>query len=92
MPRDGHRFVVFAGKAGTSAQIAPRPLRLTALDPDARYRVELINRANAPALSRGTPILKNDAIEVSGAWLMHHGIVLPWNFPDTMWVIEGHRL
>lgn len=92
MPRDGHRFVVFAGKAATSAQIAPRPLRLTALDPDARYRIDLINRHNAPALSRGAPILKDGPIEVSGAWLMHHGITLPWNFPDTMWVIEGHRL
>ena len=90
--RDGHRFVVFAGKAATSAQIAPRPLRLTRLDPDARYRVHLANRATAPALSRGTPALKDGPIEVSGAWLMHHGLVLPWNFPETMWVIEGERV
>ncbi|MCK0167992.1 alpha-galactosidase [Jannaschia sp. S6380] len=90
--RDGHRFVLFAGKAATSAQIAPRPLRLTALDPEATYRIELINRANAPALSRGAPLLKDGPVDLPGAWLMQHGIVLPWNFPETMWVVEGHRL
>ena len=34
----GGRFVVFAGKAETSRQIAPRPLTLTRLTTDARYR------------------------------------------------------
>ncbi len=92
MPRDGHRFVVFAGKSAASAQIAPRPLRLTALDPGARYRVELTNRADTPALSRGRPILKDGPVEMSGAWLMHQGLTLPWSYPETMWVIEGCRL
>ncbi|WP_308916502.1 alpha-galactosidase [Jannaschia sp. LMIT008] len=92
MARDGGRFVVFAGKAATSAQIAPRPLRLTALDPDATYRIELANRADAPALSRGTPLLKDGPVDLPGTWLMHHGIVLPWTYPDSMWVVEGHRL
>ncbi|MBO6738220.1 MAG: GH36 C-terminal domain-containing protein, partial [Rhizobiales bacterium] len=79
----GDRFLVFAGKAATSAQISPRPLRLTALDPLARYRIGFLNRADIPALSRGEPILKTGPIEVSGAWLMHHGLVLPWAFPET---------
>ncbi|WP_371156815.1 alpha-galactosidase [Jannaschia sp. 2305UL9-9] len=90
--RDGSRFVVFAGKAATSAQISPRTLRFTSLEPDATYRVELINRDTAPGLSRGTPILKTGPIEVSGAWLMHQGVTLPWHFPETMWVLEGTRL
>ncbi|MBC6437910.1 MAG: alpha-galactosidase [Rhodobacteraceae bacterium] len=91
MARDGDRFVVFAGKGGTSGQIAPRPLRLTALDPGAMYRITLLNRADLPALSRGTPVLKKGPLEVSGTWLMHHGLVLPWGFPETMWVLEGER-
>ncbi|NNF24802.1 MAG: alpha-galactosidase [Rhodobacteraceae bacterium] len=90
--RDGSQFVVFAGKSATSAQIAPRPLRLTRLEPDARYAVELRNRSDASQLARGAPALKTRTIEVSGNWLMHHGIVLPWSFPETMWVIEGRRL
>ncbi|MGH1576373.1 alpha-galactosidase [Planktotalea sp.] len=92
LAEDDTRFVIFAGKAATSAQIAPRPLRATRLDPDANYDICLLNKATAPALSRGTPILREQAITVSGSYLMHHGITLPWNFPDTLWVIEGRKL
>lgn len=85
----GGRFVVFAGLGDTSTQIAPRPLRLTRLTPDAMYRVELINREDAPDLSRGSPLLKSEPLVASGAYLMSHGLTLPWNFPDRMWVLEG---
>lgn len=85
----GGRFVVFAGKQDTSRQIAPRPFRLTRLSHDAMYRVTLKNRADAPELSRGTPLLKSESMVVSGGYLMRHGLTLPWSFPETMWVIEG---
>ncbi|WP_298836930.1 alpha-galactosidase [uncultured Roseobacter sp.] len=90
--RDGSRFVVFAGKSGTSPQIAPRPLRMTRLDPQARYEVSLVNRASAPALSRGKLRLKDGAVTLTGTALMHNGLTLPWHFPETMWVLEGRRL
>lgn len=92
MATDGGRFVVYSGRADTSPQIAPRPLRLTRLDPAARYRITLLNRAEAPALSRGSPVLKDEPVEVSGAYLMTHGLTLPWSFPGTIWVLEGARL
>ncbi len=85
----GAQFVVFAGKATTSSQIAPRPLRLTRLVPDAKYRVELINRGDATHLSRGANALKTDPLVVSGSYLMYHGITLPWSFPESMWVLQG---
>ena len=90
--QNGARFVVFAGKAATSRQISPRPLRLTGLDEKATYRVDLLNRADIGPLSRGSPLLKNAALTASGAYLMHHGLTLPWSFPETMWVLEGTRL
>ncbi|MCI2400350.1 alpha-galactosidase [Aliiroseovarius subalbicans] len=90
--RDGGRFVAFVGKARTSDQIAPRPLRLARLDADAMYRVALINRDDAHHLSRGNPALKQGPIELSGAYLMNHGLTLPWSFPETMWVVEGTRI
>ncbi|WP_300034912.1 alpha-galactosidase [uncultured Roseobacter sp.] len=90
--RDGGRFVVFAGKSGTSPQIAPRPLRMTRLDPQAHYEVSLVNRASAPALSRGKLKLKDGAVTLTGTALMHNGLTLPWHFPETMWVLEGRRL
>ena len=89
---DHSRFVVFVGKATTSSQIAPRPLRLTRLDPDARYRITLINRDSASGLSRGTLTLKSESVDLSGTYLMNHGLTLPWSFPETMWVIDGTRL
>ncbi len=92
LARDKDRFVVFAGKAATSAQIAPRPLRLTGLEPDAMYRIDLINRNTLHHLSRGTTALKEDVLVLSGAYLMHHGVTLPWSFPERMWVLEGTRL
>ncbi len=92
MARDGHRFVVFAGRTRTSDQIAPRPLRLTRLDPGARYQITLANRASAPKLSRARLALKEGPVILSGAALMHHGLTLPWSFPETMWVVEGERL
>ncbi|WP_207510579.1 alpha-galactosidase [Cognatiyoonia koreensis] len=92
LARDGSRFVVFAGKAATSAQIAPRPLRLTELDPNATYRISLANRETASHLSRGTTALKTQALDLSGSYLMRTGVTLPWSFPERMWVIEGERL
>ena len=94
MARDGARFAVFAGRAATSAQIAPRPLRLTGLEPRARYRIGLADpeAASSQRLSRGPVALKSGPIEVSGTWLMQHGVTLPWTFPETMLVLEGLRL
>ena len=85
----GARFVVFIGKAATSDQIAPRPLRLTRLTPDAKYRIELRNRDELTFWSRGVNALKSEPLVVSGAYLMNHGLTLPWGFPERMWVIEG---
>ncbi len=89
---DCSRFVVFAGKAATSAQLAPRPLRLTRLDPQALYRVDLVNRTEAVGLSRGKQILKEKPVTLAGSYLMQYGLMLPWSFPETMWVVEGTRL
>ena len=90
--RDASRFVLFAGRAAASAQIAPRSLRLTRLEPDARYRVTLRNRAEASHLSRAPLALKDGPLVLTGQALMHAGLALPWSHPETMWVIEGQRL
>jgi alpha-galactosidase len=92
LAQDGSRFVVFAGKSATSAQIVPRPLRLTQLDPAAQYRIDLVNRGSASTLSRGAQVLKDKPLVLCGTYLMHHGVTLPWSFPETMWVVEGTRL
>ena len=92
MAQDASRFVVFAGQTETSRQITPRPLRLTGLDPNATYRIALANRLALTHLSRGAPLLKNQPLEVSGTYLMHSGVVLPWSMPQSIWVLEGRRV
>lgn len=90
--RDGGRFVAFAGQAAAGAQILPRPLRLTGLDPAARYRLHLVNPEDAPPQSRGPVALRDRALELSGQALMAQGLMLPLAWPATMWVVEGARL
>lgn len=89
---DGGRFVVFAGVSGHTRQVLPRALRLTGLDPAARYRVRLVNPEDRPPQSRGPAALKDGPVEVSGAVLMQAGLMLPVAWPATMWVVEGERL
>ncbi|MGH1411908.1 MAG: alpha-galactosidase [Pelagimonas sp.] len=89
LAEDGRRFVVFAGKCSSGTQILPKPLRLTGLTPDGTYRICLRNRDEAPGLSRANPALKTGPVDLSGTFLMRHGLTLPWSFPETMWVLEG---
>jgi alpha-galactosidase len=89
---DGGRFVLFAGQLETSVQMLPRPLRLTGLDPDARYRVILKNAGDKPPQSRGPAALKSGPLTLTGASLMQQGLMLPVPWPATMWVVEGLRL
>jgi len=92
LAEDGNRFAVFAALTSPSDQILPHPLRLTGLDPAASYKLTLANRNEAPRLSRGTPLLKTQDLQASGQYLMSHGVTLPWRFPETVWVLEGHRI
>ncbi len=89
---DGDRFVLFAGQSVTSTQILPRPLRLTGLDPDARYRVTLRNPGDAARHSRGPNALKDGPLILTGRALMTAGLRLPAAWPATMWVVEGARV
>jgi alpha-galactosidase len=89
---DGARFVLFAGVAATTAQSLPRPLRLTALDPAARYRLRLLNPGDAPRPSRGANALMAGPVTLTGASLMQAGVQLPRAWPATMWMVDGERL
>ena len=48
---DEKQFVAFANKIDSSPQIAPRPLRLTALEPDSMYHISLVNKDEVHHLS-----------------------------------------
>ena len=92
LARDGARFVATVGQWRTSAQILPRPVRLTGLDPAARYRVTLQNPEDAAKQSRGPNALKAGPRVLSGQALMGQGLRMPATWPGTLWVIEGERV
>lgn len=92
LAEDGSRFVVFAALVRPSDQILQHPVRVTGLEAGAQYKITLINREETSALSRGSPLLKKNDLVASGQYLMSHGLVLPWRFPETIWVLEARRL
>ena len=92
LARDGARFVATVGQWRTSAQILPRPVRLTGLDPAARYRVTLQNPEDAAKQSRGPNALKAGPRVLSGQALMGQGLRMPATWPGTLWVLEGERV
>tara|TARA_R110002020_G_scaffold136630_25_gene304905 strand:+ start:2206 stop:4359 length:2154 start_codon:yes stop_codon:yes gene_type:complete len=89
-----NRFILFAGQAGASAQIFPRPLRAAGLDPQAIYELKLVNpedisrRANRRIVNA---LPDGGSVRLSGAFLMTHGLRLPNSQPASMTVIEGNR-
>ncbi|MDO5630893.1 MAG: alpha-galactosidase [Paracoccus sp. (in: a-proteobacteria)] len=87
---DGARFIVFAASLATAAPILPTPLRLTGLNPAARYRLTLIERPSGHPRARTA--ICDAPVTLSGAALMAQGVALPPAFPQTIAVIEGQRL
>ena len=69
--------------------VLPCFLKLTGLNPDAMYDVTLVNRDEKTAASRGTNAFDTGTLRLSGGFLMAHGVDLPNQFPDRMWVLEG---
>ncbi len=89
---DGTRFVVFAAQETMTKAQLPLPLRLTGLDPSARYEIRLRNPEAAPGPSRGEVALKTGPLTLSGQALMTAGANLPLAWPGTLYVLEGRRL
>jgi alpha-galactosidase len=87
--RNQDKFVVFVGIAETSKWSSSIPIHLTGLKPDYKYDVILLNYHEKTTASRGASVFDNGKISVSGQYLMSNGIILPSQFPDRMWVLEG---
>ncbi|OUS20214.1 alpha-galactosidase ['Osedax' symbiont bacterium Rs2_46_30_T18] len=89
---DGSQLVAFVAQMSVSQQVLPRPIRLTGLQPTARYQIKLHNPQQSAPTSRGNPALKTAPVTLSGRVLMERGIQLPIAFAATLWVIEGKKL
>jgi alpha-galactosidase len=89
---DQRRFVLFAGRLGTSGQIAEYPLRLAGLNADLAYQVEPVDISAAPSVlnqNSGHP-QPAPTLTVSGRALISGGLRIPNLFPASMLVYAGH--
>ncbi len=85
--------LALAAQTAFSPMFDAAPLRLSGLDPDARYRVSLPEPWPAKAqryLAR--PDLWRTGITLSGAALMGQGLALPLTHPETAWLVALERL
>ncbi|WP_111559207.1 alpha-galactosidase [Paracoccus sediminilitoris] len=90
MAADGSRLVIFAATLDSPVAVQPPPLRLTGLDPKARYRLRMIEKPLGHHTSHTA--ISRDEVTLTGAALMAQGVALPPSFPQTVAVIEGMRL
>ena len=93
--QDGRDFILYAAQMQPSRQQIARPLRLTGLDRDAKYRLTLDNPQDiVEVMNRGpkNPLVSGETVTLSGQMLMHRGLQLPNAFPDTIWTVLGTRL
>ena len=86
------KFVAFVGMAKTSSWSCPSPIRLTGLISDAMYEICLVNHDEKTNASRGSNGFDDGPQRLSGQFLMSHGVMLPSQFPDRMWVLQGKIL
>ena len=88
---DADHFVVFAGQNSTSDFSSPVPLVLAGLDPECMYNIFLRNKDEVNSLGNSESGISQKTLELSGYFLMNHGLRLPKAFPASMFVIEGDK-
>lgn len=93
--QDRSSFILFSGSLETLRDETVHPLRLSGLDTNKRYRLKLENtdqlkdRATRKFTS---PLIGQEGLVLSGAALMQSGLVLPFCYPQTMWVVTATAL
>jgi alpha-galactosidase len=89
---DKSNFLLLSGSLESLRDETVQPLRLAGLDPAQRYRMKLLNidQLNDHATRHfPSPLVDGAGLVLSGSAIMQAGIVLPFSFPHTMWVVEG---
>ncbi len=90
---DRSEALVCVAQLRTGMSLTPAVLRLPGLDPDRRYRVELVPlpgswRGLPPGPGRSAPAWTRSPIEVSGAQLALHGLQPPPMHPETAMLLH----
>jgi alpha-galactosidase len=84
---DRRRALVAYVQLSSAPALLPRPVRIPELEPDATYRVGLVDQPGGPPpgrrLTRGAAALR-DGIELTGRQLAAHGVRLPVVTPESV--------
>lgn len=91
---DRERAVMAYVQATPSLTTSPLPMRFTGLDPDRRYRIELIDDlGSADEFGRSRPAwMAQDTIEFSGRQLMASGLQPPVLHAESVLLMELHAV
>lgn len=92
LSRQKDQFVAFVAQVAPSSQSLPLPIRLSGLDAETRYRINLVNKDQRHGMNRAPVALTTAQLELSGSALMTTGVQLPIAFPATMWVLQGQSV
>jgi len=87
----GEQFMLFSGTLDVLVDETTAPIRLVGLTPDTDYNVRLINKDDINPLATrhfDHPLMNQEMVRMSGAQLMHQGIVPPYPMPDSMWLFR----
>jgi alpha-galactosidase len=93
--KDKDRFILFSGSVESHRDETIEPLRLTGLDPNSLYSLKLENpeqMADRATRHFASPLVEDGALLLSGSALCQAGLVLPFCFPQTMWVVTAHAV
>ena len=85
--RDKSAAIYALAYVASDAKVLPGRLKFDGVDPERQYRLQLIWPTNWQAVKGPSAIetlnLIGEGAIFSGAALMHHGLQLPYAFPET---------
>ena len=87
---DRRRGLVAYAQLTTAQALAPRPVRVPELDPDARYHVELVSDGHGGGgrwLTRSS-LAVTEGVVLTGRQLANHGVRLPAVLPESVVLIS----
>lgn len=92
---DKKQFILFSGSLESYRDETVHALRLAGLDPEMRYHLTLVNSeqmADRATRHFTSPLVSDKGLTLSGSALCQAGVVLPFCFPQTMWVISANAI
>ncbi len=93
--KDKNQFILFSGSLESHRDETIQPLRLAGLEAKTLYSLKLENpeqMTDRATRHFTSPLVENGPLVLSGAALCQAGLVLPFCFPQTMWVVTAYAV